>query len=161
MIEGMRRDRHLFMIGAGAVVVDPDDRVLMLEQERDGAIEWEGPGGAVDGNESPAGCAIRETAEECGLAVTIDRVLRVSEYWERGAFVGVGFLFLAHPEGWPQEVRLQAQDGPTRFLSYRWCTRAEVAALEPRWAYEITRYAWPPEIGAPIFDRLDFPPSRP
>lgn len=153
----MLGNRQLFMIGAGAVVMDPDDRLLMLEQERQGRIEWEGPGGALEGNESPADCAVRETAEECGLTIRIDRVLRVSEYWEHGLFVGIGFLFLAHPDPWPQEVRLQAEDGLTRFLSYRWCTQAEVVELEPRWAYDITRSAWPPAIAAPIFDRLDFP----
>ena len=57
-------------------------------------------------------------------------MLRVSEYWEHGLFVGIGFLFLTRPDPWPQEVRLQAEDGLTRFLSYRWCTQAEVVELE-------------------------------
>jgi 8-oxo-dGTP pyrophosphatase MutT (NUDIX family) len=157
MTDGMREARQLYLIGAGAVVLAPDDRVLMLEQERDGRIEWEGPGGALDGNESPADCAIRETSEECGLIVRVDRLLRVSEYWERGQFIGIGFLYLTRPDPWPQDVRLLAQDGRTRFLSYRWCTRAEVAVLEPRFAYDITRTAWPPEISTPIFDRFDLP----
>jgi 8-oxo-dGTP pyrophosphatase MutT (NUDIX family) len=157
MTEGMAADRQLYLIGSGAVVLAPDDRILMLEQQRAGKIEWEGPGGALEGDESPAECAVRETAEECGLTVRVDRVLRVSEYWELGRFVGIGFLYLTHPYPWPQEVRLQAQDGLTRFLSYRWCTRAEVAALEHRWVYDITRLAWPPDIREPIFDRLDIP----
>ena len=157
MTDGMRDARQLYLIGAGAVVLAPDDRILMLEQERSGRIEWEGPGGALDGNESPADCAIRETAEECGLRVRVERPLRVSEYWEGGQFVGIGFLFLTRPDPWPQIVRLLPQDGLTRFLSYRWCTRAELDALEDRWAYDITRIAWPPEITAPIFDRLDLP----
>jgi 8-oxo-dGTP pyrophosphatase MutT (NUDIX family) len=153
----MRADRRLYLIGAGAVVMDPDDRILMLEQERAGRVEWEGPGGALDGNESPAECAVRETAEECGLIVRVDRLIRVSEYWEHGEFVGIGFLFITRPDPWPQQVSLADQDGQTRFLSYRWCTRAEVEALDQRWAYDITRSAWPPEITEPIFDRLDLP----
>ena len=157
MTDGIRDARQLYLIGAGAVVLAPDDRILMLEQERSGRIEWEGPGGALDGNESPADCAVRETAEECGLKVRVERLLRVSEYWEGGQFVGIGFLFLTRPDPWPQEVRLLPQDGLTRFLSYRWCTRADLDALEDRWAYDITRVAWPPEITAPIFDRLDLP----
>jgi 8-oxo-dGTP pyrophosphatase MutT (NUDIX family) len=155
MAEGFTAGRQLYLIGAGAVVLAPDDRILMLEQERSGKIEWEGPGGALEGDESPAECAARETAEECGLATRIDRLLRVSEYWEHGRFVGIGFQYLAHPDPWPQEVRLQPQDGLTQFRSYRWCTRAEVEALEDRWRYDITRLGWPPDIGAPIFDRLD------
>lgn len=153
----MRESRQLYLIGAGAVVLAPDDRILMLEQERNGRIEWEGPGGALEGNESPADCAVRETAEECGLSVRVDRLLRVSEYWEHGQFVGIGFLYLTRPEPWPQEVRLIPEDGPTRFLSYRWMSRAEADELEGRWAYDITRTGWPPEIGTPIFDRLDLP----
>ena len=155
MTEGILSQRQLYLIGAGAVVMAPDDRILMLEQERAGRIEWEGPGGALEGDESPADCAVRETAEECGLIVRADRVLRVSEYWEHGRFVGIGFQYLAHPEPWPQEVRLQPQDGLTRFLSYRWCTRDEIDALEDRWRCDITRLAWPPDIQEPIFDRLD------
>jgi len=157
MADGIRDARQLYLIGAGAVVLAPDDRILMLEQERSGRIEWEGPGGALDGNESPSDCAVRETAEESGLKVRVERLLRVSEYWEGGQFVGIGFLFLTRPDPWPQEVQLLARDGLTRFLSYRWCTRAEVAQLEPRWLYDITRSAWPPEITTPIFDRLDLP----
>ncbi|SRR6266545_1025897 len=155
MTEGIRTARQLYLIGSGAVVLAPGDRVLMLEQQRAGRIEWEGPGGALEGDESPAECAVRETAEECGLAVRVDRLLRVSEYWEQGRFVGIGFQYLTHPEPWPQDIQLQPQDGPTRFLSYRWFGRDEIDALEDRWRYDITRLAWPPDIKVPIFDRLD------
>jgi 8-oxo-dGTP pyrophosphatase MutT (NUDIX family) len=157
MTDEIRTARQLYLIGAGAVVLAPDDRILMLEQERAGTIEWEGPGGALQGDESPAECAVRETAEECGLSVRVDRVLRVSEFWERGHFVGIGFLYLTHPDPWPQEVRLQPLDGLTRFLSHRWCTRTEVEALNNRWRFDITRLAWPPDLIQPIFDRLDLP----
>lgn len=158
MADGIRRERDLYLIGAAAVILAPDDRILMLEQERAGRVEWEaGPGGALEGSESPADCAVRETAEETGLIVRVERPLRVSEYWEGGRFVGIGFVFLARPDPWPQEVSLLPVDGFTRNVSYRWCTRAEVEAMEGRWAYDITHSAWPPEITAPIFDRLDLP----
>jgi ADP-ribose pyrophosphatase YjhB (NUDIX family) len=150
-----RPNRRHFLIGAGAVVLAPDGRILMLEQERNGQIEWSSPGGALERDEPIHDAALREVREETGLNVRLERLIRVSEFWNSGHLSGVGFLFLARPEPWPQEVRMPERDGITRFLSHRWCTRDEVAALPHLWEHDISRSAWPPEITTPLFDRLE------
>ena len=136
----------------------PDGRLLMIEQERDGTVEWSGTGGALEQGESIEDCARREAFEECGLHVRLDRLIRVSEFWQGAVLEGIGFLFVGTPDPWPQEVRLASVDGITRFLSYRWCTRDEVAQL-PRWTHHVTHHAWPPEIAELRIDRIEATPA--
>jgi ADP-ribose pyrophosphatase YjhB (NUDIX family)/N-acetylglutamate synthase-like GNAT family acetyltransferase len=147
------------MLGAGCEIVAPDGRLLLVEQERHGRVEWSGAGGALEENESIIDAARREALEETGLAVRVERLIAVSEFWERGHLTGVGFLFLATPDPWPQEVRLPAVDGITRFHSHRWVTRDEAVAVEPRWEHHITRTAWPADIELPLFLRLETEPA--
>lgn len=54
---------------ASAVVLDDDDRVLLVHHRRSGL--WLYPGGHVDANEDPAQTAIREVCEETGIEVRI------------------------------------------------------------------------------------------
>jgi 8-oxo-dGTP pyrophosphatase MutT (NUDIX family) len=147
-----------FMLGAGVEVVAPDGRLLMIEQERLGVVEWSGTGGAVEAGESIEECALRETLEESGLHVRLERLIRVSEFWDGDHLGGIGFLFLATPDPWPQEVRLPGVDGITRFLSYRWCSREEVSELA-RWPHDITHIAWPPDITEVMMDRIEGQPT--
>jgi ADP-ribose pyrophosphatase YjhB (NUDIX family)/ribosomal protein S18 acetylase RimI-like enzyme len=143
-----------WLLGAGVEVVAPDGRLLMIERERFGSVEWSGAGGGLERGESIEDCARRETFEESGLNVRLERLIRVSEFWEGDRLTGVGFVFLGSPHPWPQEVRLPSIDGITRFRSYRWCTRDEVAQL-PRWSHHITHVAWPPEVTVIRIDRID------
>lgn len=147
--------REGYMLGAGCCVMDPGGRLLMLEQERRGEVLWELPGGSLEGGETLADCAVRETREETGLLVRIDRLVRVTEFLRGGRLFGIGFLYLASPDPWPQPVVLPEVDGITRFLSHRWCTREEAAAIPNRWSGDITRTHWPPDISTPVFDTWD------
>lgn len=61
------------------VVLLQEDRILLARHERDGKPYWVLPGGAIDEHETPEGAAIRETTEETGLQVAIDRLLFVDE----------------------------------------------------------------------------------
>jgi len=151
-----RPGRPSMMIGAGVEVVAPDGRLLMIEQERLGVVEWSGTGGALEADESIEECALRETLEESGLYVRLERLIRISEFWDGDHFGGIGFLFLGTPDPWPQQVSLPGVDGITRFLSYRWCTREEVTGLE-RWQHDITHTAWPSDITEVQVDRIEVP----
>lgn len=53
-------------------VVGPDQRVLLLKNERD---EWELPGGKLDPEESPEACVVREIQEESGWDVGVGPLL--------------------------------------------------------------------------------------
>jgi ADP-ribose pyrophosphatase len=61
------------MLGAGVEIIAPDGRLLTLEKERGDRSEWTVPGGGLERLESISECAIRETQEESGLHVRLER----------------------------------------------------------------------------------------
>jgi ADP-ribose pyrophosphatase YjhB (NUDIX family) len=64
-----------FSIGAFAIIFDELDRVL-LSHRRDLDL-WNLPGGGVESGELPTEAVIRETKEETGLDVVIERLVGV------------------------------------------------------------------------------------
>ena len=50
-----------------AVVLDPDDRVLLVRFEWPDKTVWAPPGGGLETGESDEQALVRELAEECGL----------------------------------------------------------------------------------------------
>ena len=61
-------DRPLLFVGARCVVLDADDRVLLVRRLDNG--EWAAPAGAMELGESIGECAARELLEEAGLVAT-------------------------------------------------------------------------------------------
>ena len=125
----MEEQRPLVRVGTYCLVVSPDDTLLLAEQRHRGVVEWGSFGGALEAHESLEECAIREIREETGLTVRIKRLLAADEDWREGKLDGLGFIFLAEPDPWPQEVKLASSDGPTTFLRHRWVTRDEARRL--------------------------------
>lgn len=72
-------------IRAAAIVVEGDS-VLLVRHEHDrvedGETWWVPPGGGVEGAESLAECARRETFEETGLSVELGGIAYVREFLE-------------------------------------------------------------------------------
>jgi 8-oxo-dGTP diphosphatase len=66
-------------IGAAAVIVDDDGKVLLVKHTY-GRLNWELPGGGAEANESAAETAVREVREETGLQVSVERLTGV--YYE-------------------------------------------------------------------------------
>lgn len=62
-------------VGVGCIVVS-DGRVLLVQGRRSG--KWSTPGGNLDFGESPAECAVRETMEETGIAVSSPRFVAIT-----------------------------------------------------------------------------------
>jgi 8-oxo-dGTP pyrophosphatase MutT (NUDIX family) len=68
-------DHVLWMPGVTAVVFDATDRVLLVRRSDTGA--WAPITGIIDPGEQPAACAVRETLEETGVRVTVQRLVSV------------------------------------------------------------------------------------
>jgi ADP-ribose pyrophosphatase YjhB (NUDIX family) len=80
--------KPLIMVGAGVIILNPLNRLLLLHRTDNAA--WGIPGGAMEPGESLEATAIRETLEETGLAVyDLDLF---------GAFSGPEF-FYKYPNG--------------------------------------------------------------
>jgi 8-oxo-dGTP diphosphatase len=66
----------LMLPGVGAVVVDDAGRVLLGQRADDG--RWSLPAGAIDPGEQPADAVVRETYEETGVHVAVERLAGVA-----------------------------------------------------------------------------------
>ena len=69
-------------ISAAALIVQRK-RLLLVNHRKIGQYDfWVPPGGKLQGSESIFDCARRETMEETGLSVELDRIIYIVEYAE-------------------------------------------------------------------------------
>ena len=69
-------------ISAAALIVQRK-RLLLVNHRKSGHYDfWVPPGGKLQGGESIFDCARRETMEETGLSVALDRIIYIVEYAE-------------------------------------------------------------------------------
>ena len=107
--------------GAHILVEDDEGRLLVVRMTYMGS-GWMLPGGRVERRETPQAAAERETREETGLEVAVDRLLIVEAYRPKD----VSFVFGGHVTG----GTLNPQVG--EIAEVGWLTREELAASAPR-----------------------------
>lgn len=61
--------------GVRVVILDKENRILMVKQHHEDKDIWMVPGGAIEDGESSMAAAIREMHEETGLDVEIGRLI--------------------------------------------------------------------------------------
>ena len=119
-LAGLFGGRYRRTEGAHVHVTDAEGRVLVVRTTYLGP-GWMLPGGRIERGETPHDGAARETREETGLAVAIDRLLLVDA--RRGR--NVSFVFAGHVIG----GELEPQFG--EIAEAGWVDRAEIAASSP------------------------------
>lgn len=143
-------------LGAGGYIIDPAGRLLLIEQQRGSDRHWGSIGGGREAGESVEECAIREMYEESGLRVRLERLIAVHEMYRRDELFAVGFMFLARPEPWPQDVQLPERDGAAIFHAHGWFGRDDLAGLDI-YSDEMILHTWPADVQSPLWFRRDLP----
>ncbi len=122
----------------GIAVVEHGGRFLIGTRGPDSPLPGyaEFPGGKCFPDESPQDCAVRESLEETGLAITVERLLLRREYTYPHAIVDLHF-YLCHPA--------TGADVAEDHLGFRWVPRSELPRLKL------------PEANAPVVELLLHP----
>lgn len=93
---------------AGSLVIE-NQRVLLLRRGIQPSLgKWTFPGGYVDLGETPSDCALRETAEEVGMNVTLGQLLGV--YADRKNPNAIVVAYLAEPGSESPGLSLEATE---------------------------------------------------
>lgn len=111
--------RHL---GAGVLVTDEQDRVLLVQPTY--KPNWEIPGGCVEAAESPPAAARRECQEELGCVIDMGRLLVVEHQTVDGRD---STMFLYDAGRVPSSIALTLP--PAELRSFRFCPEAELGEL--------------------------------
>jgi 8-oxo-dGTP diphosphatase len=113
-----------------AVAVVTSSRGVLLGRRRDGNPPWTFPGGKAEPGETPAEAAVRETAEETGVAVTATGEIGRRTHPATGRLV----VYVA---------AVPADDGETRagkeLTEVRWVTPEEADELAGGTVFEPVR----------------------
>jgi len=84
------------VVAAGALV-HQDGRILLVRRGiTPGRGKWALPSGYAEGGETPEDTAIRETEEETGLRVALERLLVAEAFYDGANPAGVILLYAAH-----------------------------------------------------------------
>lgn len=83
-------------VGVNMVVLDAQQRVLLLKHVFHPQAPWGLPGGWLHRNEDPKVGALRELEEETGLTAVVKKIL-VLEYDQRPAHIGIVYLARVEP----------------------------------------------------------------
>ncbi|RMG99276.1 MAG: NUDIX domain-containing protein [Chloroflexi bacterium] len=91
MLWGIRVVVPRHRVGVAVVLLDDDERVLLLRHVFHPSTPWGLPGGWLGGHESPADGALRELKEETGLTAVLGPTIHVT-YGVNPSHIGIAYL---------------------------------------------------------------------
>lgn len=105
----MRLIHTRFTVTAGAIVLDTEDRVLLLKHRFRAGSGWGIPGGFINAGEQPEGALKRELREEVGLEVDHAKVIAARSFTHARQ---IEILFLCRSNGKvrPQSTEIEKAD---------------------------------------------------
>lgn len=116
----------LHSVSVSGVVVDDDNRVLVIRRADNG--RWEAPGGVLELEESFEEGVRREVAEETGVHIHVERLTGVYKNLSRGI---VALVFRCRAENGTAHPTDEARE-------VSWMTREEIrAAMVPAFAVRV------------------------
>jgi ADP-ribose pyrophosphatase len=118
--------------GVRAIIVDKDDRVLMVRQHHEGRDLWMVPGGGIEEGENSREAVVREVREETGLEVKAGKLIwHVEQVCEKKGQRFVDFFLCSHTGGEPVLGRDPEFDDDHQVLrEVTFLSRAELSGLE-------------------------------
>jgi ADP-ribose pyrophosphatase YjhB (NUDIX family) len=120
-LAGLFGGRYRRIEGAHVLATDSEGRILVVRTTYLGP-GWMLPGGRVERGETPHAAAARETRDETGLEVTVERLLLVDAHRARDT----SFVFGGQVVGGELDPQLG------EIAEAGWLTRAEISESSPR-----------------------------
>ena len=72
---------------AGAILLDKENRILLMHRNTKDLKQWELPGGKLEKNETPEQAVIRELKEELNIIVQIIKYIGFKEFEDNGVML--------------------------------------------------------------------------
>jgi 8-oxo-dGTP pyrophosphatase MutT (NUDIX family) len=117
-------------ISAAALIVQRK-RLLLVNHRKIGQYDfWVPPGGKLQGSESIFDCARRETMEETGLSVELDRIVYIVEYTEPDYHFCKFFIRCRRFDG--TLTLANREQGETFLVNARFFSKADMKGLDVR-----------------------------
>jgi 8-oxo-dGTP pyrophosphatase MutT (NUDIX family) len=146
VVDGLPVDEQYVRVRSSVrvVVLDADDQILLFRAREAGqprfGLWWELPGGGIEPGETAEQAAVRELAEETGIAVDVRRVrppnwIRTSTYLRRGRRIlqhEVVVLIRLDGSAPDLDTSRQLPDEQEDYIGYAWLRVDEVVeSTEP------------------------------
>ena len=120
-LAGLFGGKHGRIEGAHVLATDEAGRILVVRTTYLGP-GWMLPGGRVERTETPHAAAVRETREETGLEVALERLVLVDAHRARD----VSFVFIGRVTGGELDPQLG------EIAEVGWVERSEIERTSPR-----------------------------
>lgn len=110
---------------AGALLVDHDGRILLVERVYDEVWPWGLPGGIIETDESPLSACVREIREELGIDPIIDHLAAIDWVPPRPPKTAGNMYVFSGRVPTPAGIRLD----PAELSAWAWVAPAEIPTL--------------------------------